>query len=136
MKFHERLQKRAAELDMKQTDISKKLGIPKTTLSGYFRGTREPDLETLKLLATALDTTASFLLGEEQENQKKIQENEEKKSQTSPSAEEFFAHLGITNPEHIASLLNIMDLMKTDSESSNPPTQDYLKKESIIKHAN
>jgi len=121
MKLYERLQKTAGELGIKQIDLCKKLGIPKTTINGYFKGTREPDIETLKLLAQALNTTVGYLMGET--------------TPTTITTEEFLAQQGITNPAHIASLLNIMELMKTDSESDYPHNE-YLKKESSMKQAN
>ena len=59
-----RLQNRAHDLGMKQNEIAKALGIPPTTLSGYFKDYREPDVDTLIRLAKALDTTVEYLIGE------------------------------------------------------------------------
>jgi len=102
MKLHERLQKRADELGIKQVDLCKKLGIPKTTMNGYFKGTREPDIETLKLLARALSTTIGHLVGD-------IEVSPTPKPLT---VNELITQQGITNPEHISMLLGMIDLMK------------------------
>lgn len=39
------------------------LGIPYPTYSGYEQGNRQPDIETMKKIATAYDTTIDYLTG-------------------------------------------------------------------------
>jgi len=128
MKLYEKLQKRAAELNIKQVDLCKALNIPKSTLNGYFRGAREPDIETLKLLAQELNTTTDSLLSEENEPITALLDT------ITPM--EFFIQQGITNPDHLASLLNLVDLMKADAEADRAIRGDYIKKESSSKQAN
>ena len=122
MELHEKLQKIAREQNIKQSDLSRALNIPKTTISGYFRGTRTPPLETLKLLAHELNTTVAHILDEEEEQTVTL---------TTPTPTEFLAQQGITNPDHIASILNIITLMKTDAELDN-----FARDESSAKQAN
>ena len=62
MSISRNLKKRANELDIKQVDLCKSMKIPKTTMNGYFSGTREPDINTLRRLAKALDTTVEHLI--------------------------------------------------------------------------
>jgi len=64
MDISRNLKKRANDLNIKQVDLCKKMEIPKTTMNGYFSGTREPDISTLKRLAEALDTSVEYLIGE------------------------------------------------------------------------
>jgi transcriptional regulator with XRE-family HTH domain len=122
MTLHERLQKRADELGVKQVDLCKKLGIPKTTMNGYFKGTREPDIETLKLLARALGVTVGHLIGDID-------------APKPLTTEELIAQQGISNPEHIAALLNIMELMKADAETDSQHGE-YLENDLNVKRAN
>lgn len=46
-----------------QTQVSKDTGINNKTLSGYERGVSEPDLNTLKILATYYSVSLDYLLG-------------------------------------------------------------------------
>ena len=63
MTIGQRLKARLAELDMKQSELAKKLNLSPTTLNGYFTGYREPDIETLKRLAKELEITVQDLIG-------------------------------------------------------------------------
>ena len=45
-----------------QKQLAKELNIPPTTLSGYIRDFREPDAETLKIIANYFDVTIDYLL--------------------------------------------------------------------------
>ncbi|UKS25059.1 helix-turn-helix domain-containing protein [Paenibacillus sp. HWE-109] len=49
-----------------QKDLATKLGIARTTYSGYENGAREPDLETLKRIADYFDVTLDYLLNGEE----------------------------------------------------------------------
>lgn len=62
MKLCAKLAERLDILDMKQTELSAKTGIPPTTLNGYIKGRREPDLDTIAKLAVALETTVVYLI--------------------------------------------------------------------------
>ncbi|MBX0320140.1 helix-turn-helix domain-containing protein [Shouchella clausii] len=61
------LSKKLAELRKKQGltqgEIAKKIGIPRTTFSGYENGNREPDYTTLKLFADFFEVSTDYLLG-------------------------------------------------------------------------
>ena len=62
MALGNRLKSRSEELGIKQTELSKRLKISRSTLNGYFTGYREPDLKTLEKLALELDTTVEYLV--------------------------------------------------------------------------
>ena len=63
MNFGDRLKSFRTEKKLTQEDLAKKVGVAKTTITGYEKGNREPDVEKLKLLASALDITADELIG-------------------------------------------------------------------------
>jgi transcriptional regulator with XRE-family HTH domain len=61
------LAKRLVELrnekKLSQTELAKKLGIARTTLSGYELETREPDLKTIQKIASLFDVSVDYLIG-------------------------------------------------------------------------
>jgi transcriptional regulator with XRE-family HTH domain len=61
----ERLLKLRKEAKMTQVGLSSKLGIARTTYSGYELGTSEPDNETLERIADYYGVTTDYLLGRE-----------------------------------------------------------------------
>ena len=53
--------------DMYQKDVAKYLGVDRTTYVKYENGTSEPDIETIKKLASLFDVSVNYLLGEDTE---------------------------------------------------------------------
>ena len=62
MSIGEQIKKLLYEMKITQKQLAEDLKIPPTTLSGYVRNFREPDAETLKLLATYFNVTVDYLL--------------------------------------------------------------------------
>lgn len=56
-----RLKTRLEELGLKQNELAKRLGISPSTLNGYIKDYREPDIKTLERLAKELDTTVEYI---------------------------------------------------------------------------
>ena len=46
-----------------QTDLGKKLGVSKVSISGYEKGTRVPSMEILLLIIKLFDVSADYMLG-------------------------------------------------------------------------
>lgn len=63
MTFSETLRNLIEERNLTQKQIGLDLSITQSTLGGYVQGTREPDFETLKLLARYFQVTTDYLLG-------------------------------------------------------------------------
>ncbi len=61
----EQIQKRLKILGLTQKEFAQKLNMATSTLNGYIRETRQVDLETLKVIAMALDVPMSYFFGEE-----------------------------------------------------------------------
>ena len=63
MSIGEQIKELLHERNITQKQLAKDLHIPPTTLNGYVRDFREPDVETLKIIATYFDVTVDYLLG-------------------------------------------------------------------------
>jgi len=61
--FSQRLRERAAQLGISNAEAARRCGLEERRYAHYVVGSREPDLETLLVIATSLDTTAHWLLG-------------------------------------------------------------------------
>lgn len=62
-KFHENLKQARINSGMTQAEIAEKIGVAKSTYSLYESGRREPDVQKIKQLASALNMTGDELLG-------------------------------------------------------------------------
>ena len=62
--FPQRLKELRKKRGYTQTDLGKKVGVKQSTFTNWENGKREPNFETLLKLASILNTTASYLLGE------------------------------------------------------------------------
>ena len=70
------LKKLLEERNMTQKQLASELGIPASTRGGYFQGTSEPDLETVKMLANFFNCTVDFLLGNKSNDARSLSEDE------------------------------------------------------------
>ncbi|BBB91016.1 MAG TPA: helix-turn-helix transcriptional regulator [Methylomusa anaerophila] len=61
--FHVRLQKAMDRANMKQSELSEKTGIGKSSISQYLSGDYEPKQKNIYKLATVLNVAPSYLLG-------------------------------------------------------------------------
>ncbi|MBC1358309.1 helix-turn-helix domain-containing protein [Listeria booriae] len=59
----ERIKKLRKDKKLTQTELAKKINLTHVSISGYERGTRLPDTETLGKLSDVLETTTDYLLG-------------------------------------------------------------------------
>lgn len=66
MTFGERLKYFREQRRMTQEQLAIQIGVAKTTITGYERGNREPDVAKIKKLAVALGISGNELLGLEQ----------------------------------------------------------------------
>ena len=63
----ELVKKMTAEQNMSMSELARRVGIAKSAISRYFKGTRELPLNRIGDFASALHTTPNFLLGMEEE---------------------------------------------------------------------
>lgn len=62
MDFGERLKKARNDRGLTQEQLAKELGIAKSTLAGYEKGNREPDVFKIKKIVEVLNIDADYLL--------------------------------------------------------------------------
>lgn len=61
--FDERLKRLRGIKKKNQQEVADELGISRSTYSGYESGQREPDFETLRMIADYFQVTTDYLLG-------------------------------------------------------------------------
>ena len=71
MCFGERLKSARNAKGYTQEQLATMIGVAKSTLTGYEKGNREPDVFKIKKLSKALDISADYLIGTEAEQTKK-----------------------------------------------------------------
>jgi len=62
MKFNERLKEARKQAKMTQAQLADKVNVTQGTIANWERGVREPDLDTIKLLAYALDVPPEYFI--------------------------------------------------------------------------
>lgn len=72
MAFSDRLKESRTNSNLTQEQLAEKLGIAKSTLSGYESGNREPSIATVAKILDILDVDANFLYQDEVEKITKI----------------------------------------------------------------
>lgn len=63
IKFQERLKELRNEKELSQTELAKELKVSQRSISSWETGFRQPDFETLRLIAEYFDVTTDYLLG-------------------------------------------------------------------------
>lgn len=63
MLFGEKLAKARKEKGLTQEQLAEMIGVAKSTLTGYEKGNREPDVIKIKKLIKILEIDADYLLG-------------------------------------------------------------------------
>ncbi|MDQ0340233.1 transcriptional regulator with XRE-family HTH domain [Caldalkalibacillus uzonensis] len=66
MDFPQRLRTLRKAKGLTQEELGRKVNVTKVSISGYESGNRSPDMDTLKMLADALDVSIDYLLGRDQ----------------------------------------------------------------------
>ncbi|MCL2861604.1 MAG: helix-turn-helix domain-containing protein [Firmicutes bacterium] len=58
-----RIKELREEKNLSQEQLGKEIGFKPNTISNWERGTRDPDIDTIKKLCQFFDVTAGYLLG-------------------------------------------------------------------------
>ena len=75
MRFPEILHSLAESKNLTQKQIAADIGVPASTIGGYFQGTSEPDLDMVKSLAAYFGCTTDYLLGDKSAQTLSLQED-------------------------------------------------------------
>jgi transcriptional regulator with XRE-family HTH domain len=67
MNFGDRLKKLRQERGLTQEEFGKKINVTKVSVSGYETGNRNPDIQTLELIADYFEVPIDYLLGKTDE---------------------------------------------------------------------
>ena len=62
MAFGDKLKEILEDREISQKDFAASLNMAPTTLNGYIKNNRQPDFETIKNIASALNVSIDFLL--------------------------------------------------------------------------
>ncbi len=62
MAFGDKLKEILEDREISQKDFAASLNMAPTTLNGYIKNNRQPDFETIKNIASALNVSINFLL--------------------------------------------------------------------------
>ncbi|MFQ7132811.1 MAG: helix-turn-helix domain-containing protein [Dorea formicigenerans] len=65
--FNENLKEARLKSGLSQKDLSENIGVAKSTYSLYESGKREPNVDTIKKIASTLNVSADTLLGIDEE---------------------------------------------------------------------
>ena len=65
MAFNERLRDLRNRRNMSQSDLAEAIGVSKSAISMYERGERNPDFETLEIIADFFNVDMNYLLGKD-----------------------------------------------------------------------
>lgn len=64
-KFHVNLREARKSSGMTQKEVAEKIGVARSTYALYETGERSPDVEVVKKLATVLNVSGDYLIGNE-----------------------------------------------------------------------
>lgn len=71
MTFGDKLRKARLQKGWTQEQLAQQIGIAKSTLTGYEKGNREPDVFKIKRILEILDVDSDYLLGVSREPKQK-----------------------------------------------------------------
>lgn len=63
IKFKEKLKELRIEKKLSQTELAKELNVSQRSISSWETGFRQPDFETLELIAKYFNVSTDYLLG-------------------------------------------------------------------------
>ena len=84
-----RLEELRKKMGLSQEDLAKRINMTQQRISAYEKGKREPDLETLQLLAKYFGVSTDYLLGKTEIRNLLSQEDFEKNLLNSKFAEKY-----------------------------------------------
>ena len=94
------------ELGLSQEKAANLIGIPRTTLSGWERGAREPDADNLKKLADLYHCSVDYIIG---------YMNHERETDLTPTQQILFQKTKAATEEEAKQILAILEAIQKTS---------------------
>ena len=117
MKFPDILKSLRLQLGLNQSDFAKAIGVSRSTIGMYETGRREPDFETLELIADYFNVSLDYLMGNSDvKNPKPTPEGEPSKDLLvlHRNGKRIEYHL---TPQQLAALKPLLDQLDSNSDS-------------------
>lgn len=120
MDFAGVLKKLRTDKNMSQADLAKKLGVSKSRISMYELGEREPDFETLELIADYFNVDMGYLLGDKGVSTYVMTPEEKAIAEAISDDAELLAIMQkLNNAQYRKKLLKWMELMELYDKETN-----------------
>ena len=115
MAFNERLRELRTKKDMSQSQLATALGISKSSISMYELGERQPDFETLEIIADFFNVDMNYLLGDESKSTYYLDPEVAEMAQelyARPEMRVLFDATRNVSPDDIQFVIDMLDRMK------------------------
>lgn len=105
------------ENKLTQKELADKINVTHVSISGYESGNRNPDTETLQLIADYFDTSVDYLLGRTHKkgSSKYLKDKEFEKFINDPELEKWYKELPQSNEEDLRRLRKMWDIIKENN---------------------
>lgn len=106
---------------LQQKQLSIDLGVSQPTISDWESGRKHPSSKSVAKIADYFDVSIDYLLSraDNPDMPDTHKENLTSLAPPPPTIEDVLKHEGITNPEYINSLKNIIELMRRDEHNAD-----------------
>lgn len=118
--FKGRLESLRKKKGLSQAEISARVGIARTTYSGYENGAREPDHATLQKLADFFEVSIDYLLGRTNDPSivsRSYQNEDAGKEAIAKEFYERFMRIPATEREAIENMINVLSKNREDKSN-------------------
>lgn len=119
MDFSSRLSSLRKEKKLLQADVANKIGVARATYGAYEQGNRQPDFETLIIIADFFDVTLDYLLGRSNILKSTTQYINETEFQTlikNPELQIWYNDLPKSTEEELRRLKTIWEMIKNENK--------------------
>lgn len=119
MDFSSRLSSLRKEKKLLQADVANKIGVARATYGAYEQGNRQPDFETLVIIADFFDVTLDYLLGRSNILKPTTQNKNQTEFQTlinNPELQIWYNDLPKSTEEELRRLKTIWEMIKNENK--------------------
>ena len=125
MTFGDRLKEARNKKHLTQEQLANELGIAKSTLAGYEKGNREPDVFKIKKIIEILDIDADYLLGIEKTSSSDNSDEEASVQNIMEELTNLFVRSGYIEPggdltdDQLRFCIGVIDMFNAYFDNSN-----------------